>query len=114
MGVWSTGDFALTEAQMTGSAAYVAGPWRYERVAGPGHWMQLEAPDTVNRCSSTFWRPDPGRPVAGARRSRAFRRVYCGQCGGRKKPVREDGGRHSTMVTPCSRTSTLPPSPCST
>ena len=48
MGVWSSGDFALTEKQMTGSAAQVAGPWRYERLEGPGHWMQLEAPDAVN------------------------------------------------------------------
>jgi pimeloyl-ACP methyl ester carboxylesterase len=48
MGVWSTGDPALTETQMTDSAAHVAGPWRYERLDGPGHWMQLEAPDEVN------------------------------------------------------------------
>jgi pimeloyl-ACP methyl ester carboxylesterase len=48
MGVWSTGDLALTEAQMTGSAASVAGPWRYERLDGPGHWMQLDAPERVN------------------------------------------------------------------
>jgi len=48
MGVWSTGDIALTEAQMTDSAEHVAGPWRYERLDGPGHWMQLEAPDEVN------------------------------------------------------------------
>jgi pimeloyl-ACP methyl ester carboxylesterase len=48
MGVWSTGDFALTERQMVESAAQVAGPWRYERIEGPGHWMQLEAPDAVN------------------------------------------------------------------
>jgi pimeloyl-ACP methyl ester carboxylesterase len=48
MGVWSTGDIALTEKQMTDSAASVAGPWRYERLDGPGHWMQLEAPDAVN------------------------------------------------------------------
>ena len=48
MGIWSTGDIALTEVQMTGSAAHVAGPWRYERLDGPGHWMQLEAPDAVN------------------------------------------------------------------
>ena len=33
---------------MTASAKYVAGPWRYERVEGPGHWMQWEAPDKVN------------------------------------------------------------------
>jgi pimeloyl-ACP methyl ester carboxylesterase len=47
MGVWSTGDIALTESQMTDSAENVAGPWRYERLDGPGHWMQLEAPDQV-------------------------------------------------------------------
>lgn len=54
MGVWSTGDFALTEQQMTGSAACVGGPWRYERLEGPGHWMQLEAPDEVNRLLLDF------------------------------------------------------------
>jgi pimeloyl-ACP methyl ester carboxylesterase len=48
MGVWSTGDFALTEQQMAGSAEFVAAPWRYERLDGPGHWMQWEAPDRVN------------------------------------------------------------------
>jgi pimeloyl-ACP methyl ester carboxylesterase len=48
MGVWSTGDFALTERQMVDSAAQVAGTWRYERLEGAGHWMQLEAPDAVN------------------------------------------------------------------
>jgi pimeloyl-ACP methyl ester carboxylesterase len=48
MGVWSSGDFALTEAQMTRSAEHVAGSWRYERLEGPGHWMQLETPDRVN------------------------------------------------------------------
>jgi pimeloyl-ACP methyl ester carboxylesterase len=48
MGVWSTGDMALTEVQMTDSAENVAGPWRYERLDGPGHWLQLEAPDQVN------------------------------------------------------------------
>ncbi len=48
MGVWSSADLALTEAQMVRSSAGVAGPWRYERLDGPGHWMQLEAPDAVN------------------------------------------------------------------
>ena len=48
MGIWSSGDFALIEAQMTGSADHVSGPWRYERVEGAGHWMQLEQPDVVN------------------------------------------------------------------
>jgi pimeloyl-ACP methyl ester carboxylesterase len=48
MGLWSTGDPALTEVQMTDSAANMAGPWRYERLDGPGHWMQLDVPGQVN------------------------------------------------------------------
>jgi pimeloyl-ACP methyl ester carboxylesterase len=48
MGVWSTGDIALTETQMTDSAENMAGPWRYERLDGPGHWMQLDAPEALN------------------------------------------------------------------
>jgi pimeloyl-ACP methyl ester carboxylesterase len=48
MGVWSTGDFSLTEVQMTDSAEHVAASWRYERLDGPGHWLQLEAPEQVN------------------------------------------------------------------
>jgi pimeloyl-ACP methyl ester carboxylesterase len=48
MGIWSSGDMALTEAQMTRSERNVAGGWRYERVDGAGHWLQLEAPDAVN------------------------------------------------------------------
>jgi len=48
MGVWSSGDFALTEAQMLGSADHVSGPWRYERIDGVGHWIPLEAPDRLN------------------------------------------------------------------
>ncbi len=48
MGIWSTADFALTEVQMTDSSRNVAAQWRYERLDGPGHWPQLEAPDQVN------------------------------------------------------------------
>jgi pimeloyl-ACP methyl ester carboxylesterase len=54
MGVWSSGDIALTEAQMTGSTAFLSGPWRYERLDGVGHWMQLEAPDALNRLLLDF------------------------------------------------------------
>ena len=39
---------------MTRSAGHVAGPWRYERVEGPGHWMQLEAPEEVTRLLIDF------------------------------------------------------------
>ena len=61
MGIWSTGDGALTEVQMTDSAENVAGPWRYERLDGPGHWLQLEAPDQVNTLLLDFL---PRLPVA--------------------------------------------------
>jgi pimeloyl-ACP methyl ester carboxylesterase len=54
LGVWSSGDFALTEAQMTGSSEFVAADWRYHRIDGPGHWMQVEAPDEVNRLLLDF------------------------------------------------------------
>jgi pimeloyl-ACP methyl ester carboxylesterase len=54
MGVWSTGDPALTEIQMTDSAENVAGPWRYERLDGPGHWVQLDAPEAVNELLLDF------------------------------------------------------------
>jgi pimeloyl-ACP methyl ester carboxylesterase len=48
MGIWSSGDFALEESGMTSSNRFVDAPWRYERIDGPGHWMQLEAPDKVS------------------------------------------------------------------
>lgn len=56
MGMWSSGDAALTEEQMTTSERYVAGPWRYERIDGAGHWLQLDQPDTVNRHLLEFLR----------------------------------------------------------
>jgi pimeloyl-ACP methyl ester carboxylesterase len=48
MGVWSSGDPALGEVQMTGSAAFVSAPWRYERVEGVGHWLPLEEPTALS------------------------------------------------------------------
>ncbi|MGZ4691211.1 MAG: alpha/beta fold hydrolase [Acidimicrobiia bacterium] len=48
MGVWSSGDYALTEVQMTASAEHVTGPWRYERIEGVGHDVPAAAPDQLN------------------------------------------------------------------
>jgi pimeloyl-ACP methyl ester carboxylesterase len=48
LGMWSSGDFALLEEGMTGSARFVTAPWRYVRIDGAGHWLQLDAPDAVN------------------------------------------------------------------
>jgi pimeloyl-ACP methyl ester carboxylesterase len=56
MGVWSDGDVALTEKQMTASQDQVKGSWRYERIDGAGHWMQLDAPDRVNELLLEFLR----------------------------------------------------------
>jgi pimeloyl-ACP methyl ester carboxylesterase len=54
LGIWSSGDIALTESQMTGSPAHVTGPWRYERLDDVGHWMQLEQPETVSKLLLDF------------------------------------------------------------
>jgi pimeloyl-ACP methyl ester carboxylesterase len=48
LGLWSDGDAYLVEEQMTGSAEYVVGEWRYERIDDASHWMQLDQPDRVN------------------------------------------------------------------
>ena len=54
LGIWSTGDFALSEGQMTNSAAYCANGFTYERIEGPGHWLPLEEPAEVARRILTF------------------------------------------------------------
>lgn len=47
MGVWSSGDLALVEEQITRSSEHVTGPWRYERIEGAGHWIPLDAPERL-------------------------------------------------------------------
>jgi pimeloyl-ACP methyl ester carboxylesterase len=39
---------------MTGTGRYVVGGWRYARIEDAGHWMQLEAPETVNELLLEF------------------------------------------------------------
>jgi pimeloyl-ACP methyl ester carboxylesterase len=48
LGLWSTGDSYLREEPMRHSGNHVTGPWRYERIDGASHWMQLDAPGRVN------------------------------------------------------------------
>ncbi|NJD32169.1 MAG: alpha/beta fold hydrolase [Gammaproteobacteria bacterium] len=48
VGAWSSGDRFLVERQMTNSGRYCAAGWRYERLDGPDHWLQLSAPGEVN------------------------------------------------------------------
>ena len=48
LGIWSSRDFALTDRQMEGSGAHVAGEWRYEQIDDVGHWVPLDAPDVLH------------------------------------------------------------------
>jgi pimeloyl-ACP methyl ester carboxylesterase len=47
LGIWSSGDDYLLEPGMKGSGAFVEGSWRYERIEGASHWMQLDVPERI-------------------------------------------------------------------
>ena len=53
LGIWSSDDAYLIEAQMADSGRYVDAPWRYERITA-SHWMQLDRPDRVNELLLDF------------------------------------------------------------
>jgi pimeloyl-ACP methyl ester carboxylesterase len=48
LGIWSSGDDYLTEPPMLRSGEHVEGEWRYERIEGASHWMQLDEPERLN------------------------------------------------------------------
>ena len=48
LGVWSSGDRFLAEGQMKDSANFVDAPFRYARIAGANHWLQLSGADEFN------------------------------------------------------------------
>jgi pimeloyl-ACP methyl ester carboxylesterase len=54
LGLWSSDDHYLVEEPMLRTAEHVTGPWRYERIEGAGHWMQLDAPERVNELLLEF------------------------------------------------------------
>jgi pimeloyl-ACP methyl ester carboxylesterase len=54
LGVWSSDDPTLSEAQMTGSDQFVTGPWRYQRLEAVDHWVPVHAPDRLNRLLVEF------------------------------------------------------------
>jgi len=60
IGVFSTRDIALVERQMTNSAALCPKGWRYVRLKGVNHWMQLHAPEKVTALMLEFmaWQPN--------------------------------------------------------
>ena len=54
LGMWSSGDRYLLEEGMVASAAHVTAEWRYERIEGTSHWLQLDAPERVNELLLEF------------------------------------------------------------
>ena len=54
LGLFSDGDAYLAESQMRDSAQHVSGPFRFEKVQGANHWLQLEAPEKVNSILLNF------------------------------------------------------------
>ena len=55
LGVWGERDMALTESQMRRSAEFTE-DFRYERVAGAGHWIPAEAPERTSELLLDFLR----------------------------------------------------------
>lgn len=49
VGVWSRGDRFLVERQMRDSGRYCTRGWSYVRLDDGNHWLQLTAPEQVNR-----------------------------------------------------------------
>lgn len=54
LGLWSSGDNYLTEDRMVKSGEHVSGPWRYERIEGASHWLQLDQPERINALLTEF------------------------------------------------------------
>jgi pimeloyl-ACP methyl ester carboxylesterase len=48
VGIWSDGDIFLTEYQMRASERYCEAGFRYVRIDGANHWLQLTAPEKLN------------------------------------------------------------------
>ena len=66
MGVWSSRDAALTEEQMRDSAQFVKNSFRYERIDGADHWLQLTAADRLNTLLLDFFAAAPKAAEAAA------------------------------------------------
>ncbi|MDX6475154.1 MAG: hypothetical protein QOH95_665 [Gaiellaceae bacterium] len=54
MGIWSSGDDYLLEEPLRSSGDHVTGGWRYERIDGASHWLQLDEPERVNELLIDF------------------------------------------------------------
>lgn len=57
LGIWSSGDRALSERQMATSSDYCTKGFEFLRLDGFGHWLPLEAPDVIASAISDFLGP---------------------------------------------------------
>jgi pimeloyl-ACP methyl ester carboxylesterase len=49
LGIWPTADIYSSLEQMARSSEWVDGPWRFERLHGAGHFLQLDRPEVLTR-----------------------------------------------------------------
>jgi len=56
LGIWSSADNYVPKEGMAASGEHVTGPWRYERIEGAGHWLQLDARARANELLLEFLR----------------------------------------------------------
>lgn len=54
LGIWSSGDHALSEGQMKNSADHCVNGFRFVRLEGFGHWLPLEVPREIASEVVTF------------------------------------------------------------
>ena len=54
LAVWGSEDAYLVESLIVRSVEWVSGPWRYERLVGASHWLQLDQPAQVNQLLVEF------------------------------------------------------------
>jgi pimeloyl-ACP methyl ester carboxylesterase len=55
IGIWSSGDAMLTEAQMIDSSKFVTGEWNYVRLEGGTHWVPTDHADELNKILLDFF-----------------------------------------------------------
>jgi len=55
LGVWSSDDSYLTEAQLCNSEKYMDAPWRYLRIDGAGHWIPQDAPEQLAEAAGKWF-----------------------------------------------------------
>mgnify|MGYP001567981897 FL=1 len=61
LGVCSSREKYLVEAQMPGSSAFVEAPFTYERIEGASHWLQQDAPERLAALLLSHWRAASAR-----------------------------------------------------